>query len=393
MTQRLSRWALLLFGSAVLAGCIPGQPSILARPQADWADAASVRSDTLAAGLILHTVQLARGPWVVNLLEADRASCWNPVAIKAGGQAVGRAPTSVLLRTLADTLAVPVGGAVNADFFSFDPPGIPVGAHINDGQVISGPSPSRPLVGFDRSGRIWMGVLGTAGFLRADGDSIPLAGWNQRRADGIRLFDSRWGRATDSASRTLELAVDSSGRIITVDTTDAGTPIPAGGSVIAIDGADSSLHAQRARALRVGSTVTWRITLAPLTPVVAVGGLPVLLTDSVITPRLDSIGGANFGPIRHPRTAVAVRHDRQRLLLVTVDGRQPGYSEGMTLVELAGFLRAIGATDAINLDGGGSTTMAVRRADGSVAVVNRPSDRNGERAVANALALVRRCRP
>lgn len=393
MKPQLARRARLSIWAIVLAGCLPGQASVAPQANASWAGAESVRSDTLGAGLILHTLQISRGPWAIHLLEADRASCWSPVAVKAGGQAVGRASTSSLLRTLADTLSDPVGGAVNADFFSFEPPGIPVGAHINDGQVISGPALNRPLVAFDRDGRTWMGVLGTAGFLRSRGDSIPIAGWNQRRAPGIRFFDSRWGGVTDSAAHVLELAVDSSGRIVTIDTTNAGTRIPLGGSVVIIDHADSSAHAQRARTLRTGDTVTWRIALAPFTPVVAVGGLPVLLADSVTTPGLDSVGGANFGPVRHPRTAVAVRGDRRRLLLVTVDGRQPGYSEGMTLVELAGFLRAIGATDAINLDGGGSTTMAVRRSDGSVAVVNRPSDRTGERAVANALALVRHCRP
>ncbi len=69
------------------------------------------------------------------------------------------------------------------------------------------------------------------------------------------------------------------------------------------------------------------------------------------------------------------------LLIVTVDGRQPGYSEGMTLSEFAKFLLSLGCTDAMNLDGGGSTTMVVRGR-----IVNSPSD-GSERKVANALAL------
>ncbi|MFC1526963.1 phosphodiester glycosidase family protein, partial [Candidatus Latescibacterota bacterium] len=78
--------------------------------------------------------------------------------------------------------------------------------------------------------------------------------------------------------------------------------------------------------------------------------------------------------------------------MVTVDGRQPGYSVGMSLAELADlmarkltyFARSrSNAYQAINLDGGGSTTMVVRRQ-----VVNRPSDQTGERPVANALLVV-----
>ena len=85
---------------------------------------------------------------------------------------------------------------------------------------------------------------------------------------------------------------------------------------------------------------------------------------------------------RHPRTAIAVTSDR-KVLLVTVDGRQPGYSAGMTLVELATLLSRLGASEAINVDGGGSTTSVVNGR-----VVNRPSDAAGERPVANAIGVV-----
>jgi exopolysaccharide biosynthesis protein len=131
-----------------------------------------------------------------------------------------------------------------------------------------------------------------------------------------------------------------------------------------------------------------RLRLAPLHPREAVGGFPVLVRDSSEVPGLDSAGAATFGTVRHPRTLVAAGAGGRRLMLVTVDGRQPGYSVGMTLREAAQLARDLGATEAINLDGGGSTAMAVRRADGRVEVVNRPSDPQGERPVGNALALV-----
>jgi exopolysaccharide biosynthesis protein len=78
---------------------------------------------------------------------------------------------------------------------------------------------------------------------------------------------------------------------------------------------------------------------------------------------------------------------------VTVDGRQPEYSVGMSLRELASAMRALGATDALNLDGGGSTTFVVRDpAAGVLRVANRPSDKEGERPVADALVMARWCK-
>jgi Exopolysaccharide biosynthesis protein related to N-acetylglucosamine-1-phosphodiester alpha-N-acetylglucosaminidase len=89
----------------------------------------------------------------------------------------------------------------------------------------------------------------------------------------------------------------------------------------------------------------------------------------------------SFAENRHPRTAIAKLKDG-KLLLTAVDGRQPGFSVGMTLLELAEFLLEIGAEDAINLDGGGSTTMYL---EGKV--VNRPSDKEGERRVGDAILV------
>jgi len=97
-----------------------------------------------------------------------------------------------------------------------------------------------------------------------------------------------------------------------------------------------------------------------------------------------------FNQNRHPRTAVAITQDNH-LLLVTVDGRS-FQSYGMAIPELAEFLESLGAVDALNLDGGGSTAMWIKdkKTDG---IVNYPSDNfefdhDGERGVSNALLLL-----
>jgi hypothetical protein len=102
----------------------------------------------------------------------------------------------------------------------------------------------------------------------------------------------------------------------------------------------------------------------------SLGGTPVLVHEGR---RWVADDGSNFVAGRHPRTIVG--WNATETLLVTVDGRQPGYSVGLSLLDAADLLLAMGATEALNLDGGGSTTMVV-----GAAVVNRPSDRMVKRA-------------
>jgi len=104
---------------------------------------------------------------------------------------------------------------------------------------------------------------------------------------------------------------------------------------------------------------------------------------------------------RHPRSAVGLSADGNTLLLVAVDGRQEGHSRGATLAELGELLKSLGATDALNLDGGGSTALVVRdRLTGVYTVANRPSglaaelpDLHLERPVVDVLGVVLREAP
>jgi hypothetical protein len=117
------------------------------------------------------------------------------------------------------------------------------------------------------------------------------------------------------------------------------------------------------------ATVDWWRNVVP--------GRPLLVVDGQV------IQESCFSHMceRHPRTAVGLSADGQTAILVTVDGRQTG-ATGMTRLELAALMAELGADDAINMDGGGSTTMVVNGA-----VRNRPSD-GSERVVASHLGFV-----
>jgi hypothetical protein len=115
-----------------------------------------------------------------------------------------------------------------------------------------------------------------------------------------------------------------------------------------------------------------------------VGGFPLLLHEGIRVGDLGVGDRPSFSAARHPRTAVGYDSDENLLWVVVVDGRQPDYSDGMTLPELATVLEALEVEEALNLDGGGSTVMVL---EGEA--VSRPSDPEGERPVVNALAIRR----
>jgi hypothetical protein len=106
----------------------------------------------------------------------------------------------------------------------------------------------------------------------------------------------------------------------------------------------------------------------------AVGGYPMLVEDGRLVACTAVCGS-------QPRTGVGVTADG-RILLVVVDGRQPRWSAGPTHVEFARILQDLGAVTALNLDGGGSSTMVVEDE-----LVNRPSDGH-ERAISNAILIL-----
>lgn len=115
-----------------------------------------------------------------------------------------------------------------------------------------------------------------------------------------------------------------------------------------------------------------------------VGGFPELLDGGVRVGDLEVGDRPDFAAARHPRTAVGFDARAGLLWMVVVDGRQMPRSAGMSLPELTELLLALGAAEALNLDGGGSSVMAV-----AGRMVSRPSDAAGERPVGNSLWLVR----
>lgn len=116
-----------------------------------------------------------------------------------------------------------------------------------------------------------------------------------------------------------------------------------------------------------------------------VAGSTIILKDGKATADAEVEGP--FQSTKHPRTVAGIADGGKTLVLAVIDGRRPAYAIGMSLKELADLMLGLGCTDAINLDGGGSSEMVLRDPQsGELKVMNRPSD-GRERAVGNVLGI------
>lgn len=354
------------------------------------ADTNIVRS--IAPGVTHRFIWSPKGPWAIQVLDVDLTQCYTAVAAKGAMAAAGRKKTSEILNELRASNEV-IGG-VNADFFSLAGfTGIPSGALISNGHVIVGPY-TQPLLTVDSAGTPRTGTIGMTGSITHRGVTRQVVGWNRTVASGLNVYDSRWGGGLDTSSGIIEVLVEggSPGRVARVDTSSAGTQIPNGGSVIVAGRGAPAEVKDWVRSLSVGDTVTLALKLTPFHPREAVGGRPMLARDSVVLSDVETEGAVSFRA-RNPRTAVGLSNNARRMILVVVDGRRAGYSDGMTLRETADLMLALGSRDALNLDGGGSSALVFTDpATKSLKVANRPSDAGGERAVGDALAIVKGCR-
>ncbi|HEX7421118.1 MAG TPA: phosphodiester glycosidase family protein [Thermoanaerobaculia bacterium] len=286
--------------------------------------------------------------------------------------------------------------AINADFF--DSNQAPFGIHIENGELIAyGPKP-RPSFGVTADRRVLIGNAGVSGSLcRVDGICMPVARLNQARTMGegtgeLDLYTSRFGDSTGT---------DESGTEVTLS--GAPSPLPVKGSFeftvkrvrtkygatkltegeVVLSG--SGVGAKFLDLLPDGAHVA--LTLTPTsgweTAAHAISGPNILVRE----------GSIAIDPYQHGYADVALARSgigitaKGDVLLFAIDGRQPGYSMGVTLDELAELMVSQGVVTGLNLDGGGSTTLGIRLpGNDGVTMVNRGAD-GSERAVGNSLIL------
>lgn len=273
--------------------------------------------------------------------------------------------------------------AVNGDFFDINNSNAPQGPGLSRDGVVKGPNPGTgQSIGVDTTGIARLTSLFLEASLTTPSGTLKVDGLNQAAipAEGIGAFTSQWGsytrtRVTGGAARVKEVIVSDGVVTSLADAAGAGQ-LP--DNQIAFVGRNAGADALGA--LKVGDKVSFDYKLKndgePMK--VAVGGGVRLVSGGKVVPQSDKAV--------HPRTAAGFSADGRTMYLLTVDGRS-AESRGMSYTELGSFMAEVGASEAINLDGGGSSTLVAREAgESKVDIENEPSDGH-ERHDPNGLAL------
>ncbi|HPD47463.1 MAG TPA: phosphodiester glycosidase family protein [Anaerohalosphaeraceae bacterium] len=324
-------------------------------------------------------------PWAIHVVKVDRSQSNLGFATALGqGRICGLETVRGQVAGLGGKFGRPVA-AVNGDFFVIRPgpyQGDPTGLHIVNGELVSASRGSAFWI--DVQGRPRIGEVHTKICVTGPKGFAVTVGLNQQCGDDEAvLFTQTFGESTRTSGCT-DIVLEPDG--------DATLPLQIGGTyrrrVAAVRaGGDTplgrgvmmlSLGAKKAAALAAlaeGDVVEVSVSSSPDLAGVrtAVGGGEILIQDGKVRSWQGRLP-------RHPRTAIGFNSGH--VFLVVVDGRQAGLSAGMTYAELAGLMAELGCTEAMNLDGGGSSTLWL-----GGCVMNEPSD-GRERAVANSLILV-----
>jgi hypothetical protein len=288
-----------------------------------------------------------------------------------------------------------VVAAINGDVwagFSNDMEHAPNGLHVEAFELVTAGPAGRPTFGVGADGQPVIGSpLVAVTMTTSLGAQYVINRVNQlRRAGELVLYTPRFGSRTSTAASGVDIVITGlalplrtagswTGTVSQTRPAEGGGPIDPGSVVLTVPATSPLVGVFPGETLSFTSTVTagWESIQH------AVGGREWIVRDGAtfISPRPASADEI------HPRSAIGLTADN-RLILATVDGRQPGWSTGVRLPELAELMLSRGAVAALNLDGGGSTSLAIRRAgtNGPV-LVNRPSD-GSERAVTNSIQVI-----
>jgi len=326
------------------------------------------------------------GPVAIHVVRGPRpVGLYRLRPVLSNESVVRRETLSAMQRRIASQGTV-VG--VNGDLFAWSD-GRPSGILLRDGVLVSPPNGQRSSAGVTLDGTLDVRRVKFFGTWRGGGQRRALNEFNKTPGkNGIALFTSDYGATTPRV--TGSYAVVLSGFPASTPNTDITATVTSsaqngpfgiapGTAVLVARGiAATKLQAEAP----VGTTLALRLILQPGWETVgdAIGGGPVLVRSGRPVYKANEAFTTSLLAPRHPRTAIGQLADG-RILLVAVDGRQSGYSVGMTTFEMAQTLVRLGAVRGMQLDGGGSTTLAF---DGTI--LNRPSDRT-ERPISTALML------
>lgn len=335
----------------------------------------------LSSGITYENIEkfTSQGWMNINVIRADLTDQYTKVAPVTSEKGVSnRASLSSMLKA-----AGAVAG-VNGDFFYMGDPTYTYGALIKDGKVITSPLPysygyptiSRLLDGsVDIS--LWNPKITLYG---TDSTAFDVVVYNKTSSIdyGPTILTSDWNTMSVgySGSKDIVEVVVENNYVTEVRTNQPSTVIPKDGFIIASTNATTRQNLINSFVPGNPMSLDIQLDFDQNNIEWAVGGLNYLVKNGNINDISDEVLGT------HPRTCVGFNKDNTEIILVTIDGRNKDYV-GVKQTELAQIMVSLGAYNAVNMDGGGSTTMGVDfLRNSNVTVVNIPSDGNERRIAA-----------
>lgn len=341
-------------------------------------------SEYLGSGILYENIKkfTSKGWWNINLVRVDLTDEY--AEIKGLMSSNGISNRNSVSKLVTDNKAV---AGVNGDFFNYKPIPHPMGTFIEDGEIISSPierAYALPTFYLDSNKKADIAFFDRTMSITSlnSGESVAINLIN-KAADFtmVTLLNKHWG-AKSFGNRFHEDVVE----MVVID--DIVTDIRIGQDPIDIpdNGYIITVKGDRKEPLlanfNIGDEVKLSMGTTPNLEDIkfAIGGGSIILKDGIVTNTNINIKGDQ------PRTGIGITEDGKELLIATIDGRHTSY-KGVSQEIFGAILKDLGAYNAINLDGGGSTTMAVKPVDEQVSkVVNRPSD-GGQRLVPNGVGV------
>ncbi|MFH1853296.1 MAG: phosphodiester glycosidase family protein [Candidatus Neomarinimicrobiota bacterium] len=329
-------------------------------------------------GVVHKKVHAPLVPWIINVLEVDLTNPYLKMESVKASDRLASYETTSSMSSRKSSIGHRVVGAVNADFYGTG--GVPIGTQILNGEILK-TSTGWSSIGFDISNRPAIATVTFCGNAWSGSSQHVINNVNVvRNADNLIVYNAYFGGNTNTNEWGTEVGFTAIDPWLANDTIRCRIEqLQAGVGSMALSKSRPVLSGHGTAAaflnsLTIGDTIKIYLGINPTLPKLAqlVGGNLKILADGNYT------GSTNTD--RHPRTFAGISADSSRLYLAVVDGRQDG-SIGMTYRDLANYMVSLGAEDAVNLDGGGSSTLVVHD-------VIENSLFEPERAVSNGLMVV-----
>ena len=271
---------------------------------------------------------------------------------------------------------------INADFFSLRT-GVPLGVVIKEGRVICNDEAS-PAVGFRADGTAFFGTPAISFNLQGEGVSFPISFLNKVRQPYCIYMQTQDfsyntktsdGNGSNVVLQIIEgdfiLGTTLKARVVDIQHTDKAVPIEPGQIVLTVDFKAPQMYIDNLDLLSIGMEINISTNASDKRfeqAIYATGSEDYLVSNGQALTTFKMAAGAA------PRTAIGLKADGS-IVLYTIDGRQSGYSYGVQMATLAKRMQELGCIEAINFDGGGSTSTAVLYpGDFDTQIVNKPSD-------------------